>query len=745
LKSKFWAVGLACFLLFCVAPASALAGSISGTVTVEGQVPGEAVSVCALGSGPSNPCGHAEPDGHYTISNVPAGEYAVEFSGGNYVTQYWNDKPNLGSAVEFQLAENQDLTGIDADLVTGSEVRGKITAVGGAPIYRALACVRDVSRRNEPVSCAQANEEGEYTITSIAPDEYKLYFEEPQGGPEYVVNFWPEKATFGEGIPFQLGSGETMEANASLVAAGRIEGTLTAEGEAPASGKICAYKTDGTRADCESVAGESEYQIRDLPPGSYLVEFTVLHYQTEYSGGVKEFTEATPVTVQAGAATTASADLEAEQGISGIVTDSGTGDPVENVRVCAENKEGEGGCAHTDEDGGYTIYLLAGTYRISFEVDGYVTQYYDDVAESDHATTVTVTVAGSQVRGVDAALDEAGLITGQVATHDGQGNLSEVNICALSASSEECVYADHSGAYEFLRLAPGSYKVRFSLHGYFTQFFDDKATEAEAESVTVTANHESGGVDATLVAEEAPTNVTPPLVSGVGKIGQTLSCSNGVWSGNPPSFTYEYFWFRAEGEEEEEIEGAESNTYSVGVADAGDSIYCAVVATNSAGTEYEFSSNEIVVTPLGILTVTKTGGGSGTVSSAPAGIDCGVSCDAFFEEGTVVTLTAVADSGSEFTGWSGACSGTGPCAFTLGAEAEVVAEFARTRSDGRGTRSNPPATLAPTAPAPAPKPIVKKPLRCKKGFRKAKLKGKVRCVKEKAKHKGGGKSKGGRA
>src|ERR1700742_4019507 len=32
-KSRFWAVGLACFLLFCVAPAGALAASISGKIT----------------------------------------------------------------------------------------------------------------------------------------------------------------------------------------------------------------------------------------------------------------------------------------------------------------------------------------------------------------------------------------------------------------------------------------------------------------------------------------------------------------------------------------------------------------------------------------------------------------------------------------------------------------------------------------------------------------------------------------
>jgi len=282
--------------------------------------------------------------------------------------------------------------------------------------------------------------------------------------------------------------------------------------------------------------------------------------------------------------------------------------------------------------------------------------------------------------------------------------------------------------------------VRFSLGGYFTQFFNDKATEAEAESVTVTAGHETSGVDATLIAKEAPRNIIPPLLSGVAKIGGTLSCSNGVWSGNPPNFTYEYFWFRGE----EEIEGAESSTYRLGVADAGESISCGVEAINSVGEEYEFSSNEIFVPWLGTLSATKTGGGSGTVSSAPTGIDCGVSCTVLFEEGTAVTLNAVADPGSEFTGWSGTCSGTGPCTFILGEAAEVVANFARVRSDGGGGhRPTPPATPAPSMSAPVVR-HAKKPLRCKVGFRKEKHKGKIRCVKAKPRHKGGSKAKGGR-
>jgi hypothetical protein len=734
LKTKFWAVGLACFLLFCVAPASALAGTISGTITADGGGPIQGfVSVCAEpeeGSAFCEPV--SEGSSEYTIT-APAGKYRVSFNGAgnNYVSQYWRNSSSFLGATVIDLAEGDSRTGIDADMVTGAEVSGTIVETDGKPLHRVAACVREVDG-NETRTCSLTNEEGEYVIASIAPGDYLLSFEEGFSGPEYVKNFWPEKSTEGEAEVLTFAAGDSMKANATLVEAGRIEGTLTGEGEVPSSGEVCAYKPDGRKVACEGVAGESNYQIGGLAPGSYVVGFTIHGHLPAYSGGAKDFADATPVTVQAGGSASASADLESEPGISGTVTALNTGEPIEGVEVCVEENGAPGGCVYTDEDGKYTFYLFPGTYRVRFGLDGYATKYY----------ATTETIDGALIRGVDAALEEAGSLTGRVATSDGGTDLGDVEVCALGAGSKECVGANQqSGEYRLLRLAPGAYKVRFSLHGHFTQYFDDKATEAEAEPVTVTAGHERGGVDATLIAEEAPRNVIPPLLSGVGKIGETLSCGTGVWAGNPPSFTYEYFWFRGE----EEIEGAESSTYRLGVFDAGESISCGVVATNSGGSEGEFSSNEIAVPELGILFLAKAGDGTGTVSSAPSGIDCGGSCAAFFEEGTAITLTAVADSGSEFTGWSGACSGTGPCVVVLGAEAEVVAGFARQGGgDGdRATRSTtrpspatptptpaPPARTPPATKKPAPRHQVKKQLRCKKGFRAVKHKGKSRCVKK---------------
>jgi hypothetical protein len=76
------------------------------------------------------------------------------------------------------------------------------------------------------------------------------------------------------------------------------------------------------------------------------------------------------------------------------------------------------------------------------------------------------------------------------------------------------------------------------------------------------------------------------------------------------------------------------------------------------------------------VSATKTGTGSGSVSSAPTAIDCGPTCVAQFDQGTVVTLTASPAPGSSFAGWSGGgCSGTGTCAITVGADTTVIAAF----------------------------------------------------------------------
>src|SRR4051794_14583348 len=80
-------------------------------------------------------------------------------------------------------------------------------------------------------------------------------------------------------------------------------------------------------------------------------------------------------------------------------------------------------------------------------------------------------------------------------------------------------------------------------------------------------------------------------------------------------------------------------------------------------------SNPANATDLKIL---KLGLGSGTVSSSPAGIDCGTDCDEPFGSPVSVMLTAVAAPGAVFLRWEGDCSGSSTtCTVTMDADRSV--------------------------------------------------------------------------
>jgi DNA-binding beta-propeller fold protein YncE len=89
-------------------------------------------------------------------------------------------------------------------------------------------------------------------------------------------------------------------------------------------------------------------------------------------------------------------------------------------------------------------------------------------------------------------------------------------------------------------------------------------------------------------------------------------------------------------------------------------------------------------TPSHALLAVKAGAGQGTVTTNPVGISCPASCaagEAEFATGSAVALNAVAAPHSSFGGWTvtgqpGACPGTGACQVQLGADTEVVANFA---------------------------------------------------------------------
>lgn len=79
-----------------------------------------------------------------------------------------------------------------------------------------------------------------------------------------------------------------------------------------------------------------------------------------------------------------------------------------------------------------------------------------------------------------------------------------------------------------------------------------------------------------------------------------------------------------------------------------------------------------------ILSISKSGTGTGTITSNPAGISCGTICSANFDPNTSVTLTATPDAGSTFGGWGGDCQSCGmssQCPITMDSDKSCYAIF----------------------------------------------------------------------
>jgi hypothetical protein len=329
-------------------------------------------------------------------------------------------------------------------------------------------------------------------------------------------------------------------APAAWGANGSIAGKVTsAAGGAAIEGvEVCAWSIEPTfDFGCDTTDAAGAYLIPALVPGGYVVEFWPggLNYMGQYYDGKAFWEEPDEVTVASGLTTTGiDAALERGGEIEGEVVDRESGEPLEGIEVVAFSvSEGEfGGEAVTGPDGRYTIDRVpTGNYKIQFWSGNglnYVTQYYDDRPSWEEADPIFVK-AGSKTIGVDAAMQAGGRIAGVVREAGTGAALWGIEVCALRAATTEfiaCSYSEEDGSYELTKLPSDAYRVAFSpdFHeffpefpseddGYLSQYWNGKATLAEATAIPLVAPASVTGVDASLVrGAPARPAATPPVL-----------------------------------------------------------------------------------------------------------------------------------------------------------------------------------------------------------------------------------------
>jgi len=99
-----------------------------------------------------------------------------------------------------------------------------------------------------------------------------------------------------------------------------------------------------------------------------------------------------------------------------------------------------------------------------------------------------------------------------------------------------------------------------------------------------------------VAAAGAPTNTSPPTVSGAPQLGHDLTAGTGPWDGAPTSFAFQWQRCDAGGASCADIVGATSGTYAPVAADVGSTIRVVVTATNGSGSVSAASEATAVVT-----------------------------------------------------------------------------------------------------------------------------------------------------
>ena len=495
-------------------------GQITGKVTdasTNGAVAG--ASVCASGSAGLR-CATTGVTGKYTIKGLATGGYTVLFSSSaNYLSQYYDGKATAAEATPVSVTASGTVSEINAALQPGGKITGKVTdASTGEAVAEASVCASG----SAGLGCATTNSGGEYTITGLETGEYTVKF----SAATYAAQYYDDQVIAAEAAPVFVTAGRTRSAiNAALQPGAKITGKVTdaSSSVAVAGALVCASGNAGL--GCATTNSSGEYTITGLAAGGYTVKFSDATYVSQYFNGKTNASEATPLSVAAGATTPGiNAALRLGGQITGEVTEASTNKAVAGTLVCASNSAG-GNCGLTNEAGKYTITGLdTGEYTVKFSASTYVPQYYNAKAEASQATPVSVT-APATTPNINAELHIGGEITGKVTEASSNKAVAGTLVCASNSAGGNCGLTNEAGVYTITGLDSGIYTVKFSASTYVPQYYNAKAEASEATPVSVTAPATTPNINASLQVGGEITGTVTDAFTGKALAGALVCAS----------------------------------------------------------------------------------------------------------------------------------------------------------------------------------------------------------------------------
>jgi len=365
---------------------------------------------------------------------------------------------------------------------------------------------------------------------------------------------------------------------------------------------------------------DGTYSFSSLPKDRYVVGFAAESkvYAAEFWNDVKEFEDAQVISLGSSAVSGKNAKLAVGATVRGRVLSEGPdAHGVADAEVAAYRLDGNG---WTFDKSVQTVG--DGTFQIGGLTDGRFTLEFNPPTDGPDADLAleywpnqrTFTLnnfylkLGETVDGFDAALSPGGRISGRVTGPDGE---PIAGAPVFSYPSDEgadvgnVAITEDDGTYVMRGLSAGPHRLEFYGpyafdEGYISEWWDDRSSFEDAETITVTAGETEAGKDAQLAAEGTNiVNTTRPTLSGTAKAGQIITADPGTWSVDNVAFRYQWM---ANGSPIEEVARA---TYRVRPQDVGKSISVRVTASRLDHTSGTATSTSTAPAVEGTVTLTK--------------------------------------------------------------------------------------------------------------------------------------------
>jgi hypothetical protein len=277
-----------------------------------------------------------------------------------------------------------------------------------------------------------------------------------------------------------------------------------------------------------------------LPVGSWRVgfdDFANGDYLSEFWNDTTVFDDATTVSVTSSHVTSGiSPHLAAAGHITGHIAGASSGYVDAYVESSPGDWEPSYG-AWVEPDGSYDVGgLPSGNYRLEFQADGFISEFWQDKSDVASATSIAVT-APNTVSGINPTLAVGGHITGHIAgATDGYvGAYVESSPGAGDWEPSYWAFVEPDGSYDLGGLPTGTYRLEFHADGFVPEFWQDKADVASATSIAVTAPNTVTGIDPTLATPGHITghieDVNGAPIPDVFVSSYTLENGEWVWAG----------------------------------------------------------------------------------------------------------------------------------------------------------------------------------------------------------------------